>query len=261
MSQHPTKRNSTGKNASRQGTLSQEFSSKKDKNLSKDKAPNAEAPSSTEQLLRELEGEISPEATPLWQFVNDKAPAIVAIVVSLVIIIAGYAFYQGYQESSFDNAKQQLSIIISNVNDAERLSALEVYKNEAPDVLLVAIELEIAQASIALGDFVKAQSAFLYVKNKEGNSPLGVSATINLGDIFARQGEAQKAIDMYESVIDQIPLGFRVTLYVTIADVAANANLKEKAISAYKDALNALPKNRLDSHDAEYFNARIMQLS
>lgn len=253
MSQHSNNRNSAGQNSAGQNASG--------KGLSKDVAHKAESASSAEQLLREMQDEVSPEATPLWQFVNDNAPKIVAIVVSLVLVISGYAFYQGYQESSFSDAKRQLSIIISNTNDAERLSALEVYKSEAPAVLLVAIELEIAQASVLLGDFVKAQSAFSYVKNEEGNSPLGISATINIGDILARQGEAQKAIDMYESVMEQIPSGFRVALYTSIADVAANANLKEKAVSAYKDALNALPKDGSNAQDAEYFSARIMELS
>lgn len=222
---------------------------------------NAESAHSAEDILREMQEEVSPEATPLWQFVNDNAPKIATIVVSLVILISGYAFYQGYQESSLKEARAQLSLITSNAEDAERLTLLEAYKNEAPVEILVGIDFEIAQTAIFLGDFAKAQSAFSSVIGKEGNSPLGISATINLAEVFARQGEAQKAIDTYESIIKQIPLDFRVSVYASIAEIATNANLKEKAISAYKDALNALPQNDSNSQDAEYFNAKIMQLS
>ena len=261
MSQHPPKQKAPKPNSPKQGSLGKAPAVKQGALISKDTEPTVEPSHSTEQLLREMQDEISPEATPLWQFVNDKAPAIATIVVSLVIVIAGFAFYQGYQESSFKDAKMQLSIIISNTNDAERLSALEAYKNEAPTKILVAIELEIAQASMLLGDLVKAQSAFTYVKNEEGNSPLGISATINIGDILASQGEFQKAIDTYESVVEQMPVTLRAALYADIGDVAASGNLKEKAISAYRAALNSLPENESNSQGAEYLNAKIMQLS
>ena len=250
MSQH-----STGKSSSNQVTP------KQDNGFSQERADNAESSSSAEQILREMQDEIAPEATPLWQFVNDKAPMLAVIVVSLVLIISGFAFYQGYQESVFDDAKIELSVIISNVNDAERLATLEAYKKEAPTKLLVAIELEIAQAAMILGDYTKAQSAFSYVQKKEGKNPLGISATINIADLLARQGEAQKAIDMYESVIEKVPAELSAGFYVNIGDIAASANLKEKAISAYKQALDALAKHNAEFESVEYINFRIMQLS
>lgn len=247
MSQHPNNRPHSG----------QELVSR----TPQGKNSNAESSGSADDILREMQEEVSPEATPLWQFVNDNAPKIATIVVALVVIISTFAFYQGHQESSLEDARIELSIITSNPQDAERLTLLEAYKNEAPEEILLGIEFEIAQTAILLGDFAKAQIAFSTVIEREGNSPLGISATINLADILAYQGESQKAIDMYESIVNHVPLNFRVSVYASIAEVATVANLKEKALSAYKDALNALPETDSDSQDAEYFNAKIMQLS
>ncbi len=250
MSQHPK-----NKIDSEQGLVSKDskgFSQGEDQ---------ADTAGSADQILREMQDEIAPEATPLWLFVNDNAPKIAAIVVSLVILIAGVAFYQGYQESAFEDAKNKLSLLISTEDDEARLSALEAFKDEVPAKLLVALELEIAETAVLVGDFAKAQAAFSYVKQEEGESPLGVSAAINLANILNRQGEKEKALAMYESVIEQVPAQFRVALYADIAGLALSLDMKEKALEAYKSALSLLPKNDSTFQDAEYFTFKIKQLS
>ncbi len=214
-----------------------------------------------EQILQEMHEEIAPEATPLWTFVNDNAPKIVAIVVSVVVIIIGIAFYQGYQESALEEAKLELAIINSNNDNAKRLAELETFRNNAPTEIFLAIELEIARTAILLNDISKAENAYAKAREIEGDSALGLSIAVNLADIFARQGQAQKSLEIYESILSDIPSEFQVAIYANIGDLALSANLTEKAKEAYTKALEILPESEKDSIDADYFRRKLKQLS
>lgn len=214
-----------------------------------------------ENLLREMQEEISPEAAPLWQFVNDNAPKIATAVIGLVLIIAGFAFYHGYQESALEKARIELATIISNPQEAQRLKALETFYINAPSELSVGINYEMARAALLSGDTNKAETCFLAVIAEEGKSALGVTASVNLADMYAKAQEAQKALDIYESIVNVVPSDMQVMVYLNIADIAAAANMNEKAITAFQKVIDSMPQTQDNGQDIEYFKARIQELS
>ncbi len=218
---------------------------------------NHAAAGSADQLLREMQEEISPEATPLWTFINDNAPKIVAVVVSLVVVISAYAFFQGYQESKLEDAQIELSRLVSTADNAERLKALEAFKTSAPAEVLLGVELEIARAAIALNDTAKAENAFMAVKEEEGMSPLGVAVAFNLADLYVQKGEAKKALDLFNSMVDDIPTEFKLNVFTNMGDIASAANMPEEAKSAYQKALDTLPTTEKESADADYLRSKL----
>lgn len=214
-----------------------------------------------ENLLKEMQEEISPEATPLWQFVNDNAPKIAVTVIGLVLIIAGFAFYHGFQETAFEEARIELATIISNPQEAQRLKALEAFQKNAPQGLQVGINYEMARAAFLAGDIKKAEECFLAVVQEEGKSALGVTASLNLADMYAKANEAQKALAIYEDIITAVPEDLRLPLYVNMADIAVAAHQNEKAISTFQKILDTISQNEGASEDIEYFKSRIQELS
>lgn len=227
---------------------------------SEEQAPNPTQDIRTaDQLLREMQEEVSPEAAPLWQFVQDNAMRIAIIVVTVVVLIAGYAFYQGYQESTLLEAKQELSRVTSISNISNRLTALEDFKVVAPSVLDAAINLAIADVAMELNDFGKAQSAFTAVMEDYPREALGFSAGVNVGDIMLQQGNVVDAINMYESLIDTSPTELHTLIYLRVAAAAEVAKMNDKAIKAYENAIALLPAEA--EADAVYYRARVKSLS
>ncbi len=230
---------------------------KKNQLLNKIEEENADIQGSAEQLLREMQDEIAPEATPLWTFVNDNAPKIALVVVSLVILISGFAFYQWKQESSLEDAKLQLAIVNSDSDNNSRLAKLEEFKVSAPSQLQIAIELEIARTALLLNDLPKAENSYLTIKNIENNSPLGLNIAVDLADTYAKQGQAQKALDVYNEIVTQFGTDQQVAIYASIGDIAASANMNEKAKEAYQKAYDLLPEGVKDSANADYLRKKI----
>ncbi len=214
---------------------------------------------SADDLLKEMQGEISPEATPLWQFINDNAPKIAAIVVGLVVIIGGYAFYRGYHENVVVETKEQLALIISQKDDAKTLADLEKLKATAPSEVLTAVELEIARYATLQNDFEKAKNAFDYVMKQEKYSALGITAAMNAAALYVHTGDNESAIKIYEDIVSHCPKDVQSVVYFQLGEAAEKVGQKEKAIKAYQDGI-ALFQD-VNSTDVIFYQSRIKELS
>lgn len=214
---------------------------------------------SAEDLLKEMQQEISPEATPLWQYINDHAPKIAAIVVGLVVIIGGYAFYRGYHEGQVDDAKKELSVIISKKDGGKVLAELEQFKTSAPKELKMAVELEIARYAALQEDFAKAQSAYSYVMQEEGYSSLGIVSAMNAAALHAKAENFAEAIKIYEDIVSHCPKDVQSVVYFQLGEMAERTGDKDKAIKAYQDGINLF--ENMNSTDVIFYQSRIKALS
>ena len=214
---------------------------------------------SAEDLLREMQQEISPEATPLWQYINDNAPKIAAIVITLVVLIGGYTFYRGYQEGKVEDAKSQLALIISKKDSTQILADLEQFKNSVPGEVRLAVELEIARFASELGDFAKAEGAYRYVMQEEKYSSLGITAAMNTAGISAHQGNYAEAMKIYENIVSHCPKDVQSLVYFQLGEMAEQAGEKDKAIKAYQDGINLFEDT--NATDVVFYQTRIKELS
>ncbi len=214
---------------------------------------------SAEDLLKEMQQEISPEATPLWQYINDNAPKIAAIVIGLVVLIGGYTFYSGYREGKIDDAKTQLARIISQKDSAQILSELEQFKAGAPSELRLAAELEIARFASEQKDFAKAEEAYRYVMQEEKYSALGITAAMNTAGIAAHQGKYEDAIKIYEDIVSHCPKDVQSVVYFQIGEMAEQTGNADKAIKAYQDGINLF--ENMNATDVIFYQNRIKELS
>lgn len=214
---------------------------------------------SAEDLLKEMQQEISPEATPLWQYINDHAPKIAAIVVSLVVIIGGYAFYRGYHEGQVDDAKQQLALIISKSDGAKVLAELEQFKSSAPKELKMAVELEIARYAALQEDYAKARTAYSFVMQEEGYSSLGIVSAMNAAALYAKEENFGEAIKIYEDIVSHCPKDVQSVVYFQLGEMAERVGDSDKAVKAYQDGINLF--ENANSTDVIFYQSRIKALS
>lgn len=214
---------------------------------------------SAEDLLKEMQQEISPEATPLWQYINDHAPKIAAVVVALVVIIGGYAFYRGYHEGKVEDAKQALALIISKKEPAVVLAELEQFKSSAPAELKMAVELEIGRYAVLEEDFEKAQQAYTYVMQEEKYSALGIASAMNAAALYAHMEKFAEAVNIYEDIVSHCPKDVQSVVYFQLGEMAERLGDKDKAIKAYQDGINLFED--LNSTDVIFYQSRIKALS
>jgi predicted negative regulator of RcsB-dependent stress response len=214
---------------------------------------------SAEDLLKVMQQEISPEATPLWQYINDNAPKIAAIVITLIVLIGGYTFYSGYREGKVEDAKSQLALIISKKDTAQVLADLEQFKNSVESEVRLAVELEIARFASEQGDFAKAEDAYRYVMQKEKYSALGITAAMNTAGISAHQGNYAEAVKIYEDIVSHCPKDVQSLVYFQLGEMAEQSGDTDKAIKAYQDGINLFEDR--NATDVVFYQARINELS
>lgn len=214
---------------------------------------------SAEDLLKEMQQEISPEATPLWQYINDHAPKIAAVVVGLVVLIGGYAFYRGYHEGKVDEAKQALALIISKNDPAKVLTELEQFKSSAPSELKMAVELEIAKYASQQEDFAKAQQAYSYVMQEDQYSSLGIVSALNAAALYGHTEQFAEAVKIYEDIVSHCPKDVQSVVYFQLGEMAERLGDKDKAIKAYQDGINLFED--VNSTDVIFYQSRIKALS
>lgn len=242
---------------SQKGTERQENQEKKLSSVVSKEAELVNNPASANELLREMQEEITPEATPLWLFVNNHAPKIAAIVVLFVVVIGGYAFFQGYQEGKLADSRQELSLIISIQNDDGREQALEKFKVDMPQELATAVNLELANIAINKKDFAKAERLFALVAEENKGLALGFVASLNRGDTMVRQGHNKEAYAFFEGLVSGAKEEMLPILYLRMAETAELAKMNKEAIEAYKSILKVVPEGT----DITFYNARIADLS
>ncbi len=231
----------------------------KEAELVDDKSYQSPYAGSAEELLREMQQEISPEATPLWQYINDNAPKIAAVVIALVVLIGGYTFYSGYREGQMADAKGQLALIISKSDSAKVLAELEEFKKTAPGGLALAVELEIARFASLQENYERAEQAYRTVMNEEKYSALGIAAAMNTAGIAAHRGNFAEAAAIYEDIVGHCPKDVQSVVYFQLGEMAEQLGDKDKAIKAYQDGINLFELK--DSTDVIFYQNRIKELS
>ncbi|WP_298066921.1 tetratricopeptide repeat protein [uncultured Mailhella sp.] len=206
----------------------------------------------------DMQAEISPEAAPLWNFVLRNAKRITAAVVACVVLILAVAGWQWYAETQLEKSRSALGQALSIQDPARRVTALESYVKDAPSELIVAAELEIAAASVAVQNYDRAAEAYASVAAREGDSPLGFTARMNRAQVLMQGGKYAEARSEFQALVSKAPAQLASVMNQQAAEAAEAAGDKAGAIAAYEAAMNALPPT--DSETAQFFRARIAQL-
>ncbi len=206
----------------------------------------------------EMQAEVSPEAAPLWNFVLGHAKHITVGVLACVAVILAVAGWQWYAEGQLQKSRNALGQAISLQDPARRVEALENFLKDAPSELILAAELEIAAASVALQDYPRAAVAYAKVAEREGDSPLGFTARLNRAQVLMHNGEYAQAQNEFQAMVSKVPAQLLPVMNQQLAEAAEAAGDKVGAVAAYEAAIKALPPT--DNETVLFFRARIAEL-
>ncbi len=212
-----------------------------------------------EQILRDMQAEVTPEAAPLLKFIDDHAPKIAAGVLSIVAVIVAVGLFNGWQEKKLENAKNELGSISAGSDPVARLGKLEAFLDSCPDGLKTAVRLEMADAANASGEYAKALAAFKAVASAEKGAPLGYAAARNAAALEMRLGNYAAAAADCEALLVSAPKEILPELHLCMGEASELAGDADKARSAYQAAIDALPDP--SAEDAAYFRSRISNIS
>ena len=111
--------------------------------------PLADDPS----LIRNVQEEVAVENRPFLEFITRNAKYIIAIVVALILALAGTGLYRYMQKSEQEKVQTQLARIQQQKPDAAQLKALEDLAAGTPERLQPAVNAVLVQSALAQGKF------------------------------------------------------------------------------------------------------------
>ncbi len=214
-------------------------------------------PEDAVKVLKEMQAEVSPEATPLWRFVLDNASRITVAVLVVIALIIGYGIWQWRVEVAATKAQQELGRLTSLQDPLARLAALEVFAKDAPGDVRLAAWLEVARFAAEQGDWEKSASAYKTVADS-GKGPIQNSARMVYADILMRQGKFEEALKEREALVTMMPQSMRGALLEQVAESAEAMGDTKRAVEAYTEALGLL--SATSTTTADYYRSRIAAL-
>lgn len=214
------------------------------------------------KVLSEVQAEVSSEAAPLWDFVQNNARLIALAVVAVLILVLAFGVFQWNRDRAISNAQAELGAITALSDPAQRLSRLEAFAPEAPKAIKIAVYLEMGLAAGQSENWQAAEQAYSAILALEGETPLALVVRLNRSDALLALGRPEQALEDLEYVKartqDQTVLR---GLEELIAEAAEQAGQNERAIAAFQNSLSMLnPSSQEDLELQNYYNWRISRL-
>jgi hypothetical protein len=157
----------------------------------------------------------------------------VLVIAVIVVSAGGYALFGTYQKSQAEKAETALSTLVATTSGADLLKALTAMAQTAPAGVRDAVNLELAKAALAAGDFAQAATAWAAVAK---SAPASMRAVAALGQASAlsQAGQHDKAVDVLEHLKADVPKAFAMTVDRQLAITAEDAGQWQKALDAYE---------------------------
>lgn len=207
-------------------------------------------------LMGEIQSEVAVEATPLLRFVVQNSHRLVAVVVVLLLAIAGIGGWQWHESRVEREAHLELGRILVSTQGASRITALETFLSTAPADMKPGVQLEIASAAMSLEQFDKAAGAYAAVAAADPKGSIGMLASINQADLLQRQGKYAEALGIFDTLEKSAPESLRPVILEGQAMSAEMAGKFDRALAAYE----RIASNLGNAGNSGYFQAKIAEL-
>ena len=190
----------------------------------------AEDRSQNQTLLDKMTSEVTPETSPLLQFLTNNAKRIMLVMVICFAAAAGYGVYSWQNAKGLANAQESLAQILVVKDAAARLTKLKEFAPAAPEALSGAVTLAIANTAMQTKNYDEALAVWESF-GKDAKSPLYTTAVIGKAEVLALQGKHAEAIAVLEGA--SFPADSEATNLVNalIADMAEQSGNIDKAIA------------------------------
>ena len=190
----------------------------------------AEDRSQNQTLLDKMTSEVTPETSPLLQFLTNNAKRIMLVMAVCFIAVAGYGVYSWQETQKLAAAQDSLTRILVVKDDADRLAKLKAFAPSAPEAIRGSVALAIAHTAMQAKSYDDAFQAWDRF-SKDSTSPLYTTAMIGKAEALALQGKTAESIAILESM--SLPADSEAINLVNslIADLAEQSGNIDKAIA------------------------------
>lgn len=160
----------------------------------------------------------------------------VQLVIGVSVIIGMAALYAGittYNKRALNTAQTNLGAILVQNTGQDRLDKLEELLSMAPSNAKPAIQLEIAQTSMQLGQYDKAAESWGLLIGETDND-MQLVARLGKSKSLLLAGKANEAVVELKDLAGIAPEAFTVPVYRQLALAAETAGDTAQALSAYR---------------------------
>ncbi len=166
-------------------------------------------------------------------FILTQWRVLTALVVAVLLAVAGYSYYQHVHQQARVQAENALGLIIANKTGPERLNSLEAFLKTAPSSIKDAVLLEIARTSMDQNNFERAAQAWGDVAL---TAPEGMSTVAAIGQAttLAQAGNKDKAVTLLAALLPKAPQALQIPVARQLASLAEDAGKYPEAIAAYE---------------------------
>lgn len=200
----------------------------------------AQKPAQESTLFGSIQSEVGAESSALLEFLAAHAQSIIAGIVLFILAIGGYWAYSSYAASRLAAQQQEFSQIVAANQGEARLRALETYLPTAPESIKLTALLTLAQTAQEVGDHKTAHSAWEQLGQRQPD--LRIEATSGMAQALVALGEPQKALQLLDSLIPNLPGSYQIHVNSQIVAIAETMGDYKRAIAACEAIIQAPAK-------------------
>ncbi|MCR5564099.1 MAG: hypothetical protein K6F46_12195 [Desulfovibrio sp.] len=196
--------------------------------------PQKNQPVESNELLHDLEGEVSEESAPLLRFIMEHGGKIATAVIIFLMVVGVSAVWNWYQGKQKAEVQQQLSAIMIGKKGAERIAPLKTLAESAPGSMRLAVYMTLGQTALEEGDNQTAAEAFDKAAKEDADGVMGMMASLSKATAMLKAGKSTEAMNIVTSVQARLPENDRPAfLQKMLADAALLAGQKDLAAKTY----------------------------
>ncbi len=213
--------------------------------------PKGDAPETNVPGMEEIEHD---ELHPVLKALGKYWKPITAVVVALLVVLAGVALYKAQKKSRIADVQAKVGKVLAETKGADRLAGLEKILADGAGEAQDGVLLEIAKTALDEKDYAKAASAWEKVASVSGPD-MRAAAMLGRASALSQSGDNAKAAAVLTKLEGEMPDAYSSIVYKQLAVAAEAAGDTEKAIQAY-EKLQAESTVR----NKTYFEAKIEEL-
>lgn len=213
----------------------------------------AENKTTQQETLEEMESHTPPSMHPILEAAFKYQKQIVIAVALILGVTAIYAGLNAYNKKAMNTAQANLGEILITATGQAKIDKLQDLLAIVPSDVKPAVQLEIAQASMQLGQFDKAAEAWGQLIGDTDND-MQIVARLGEAKALLLSGKAADATAKLKDLAGLAPEAFTVPVYRQLALAAEAAGDKTEALSAYEK----LAENQVS--DKPFIDYKISQL-
>lgn len=208
-------------------------------------------------FLRDIQSEVSDENAPLLRFITRNAGAIAGGVITLLLILGGWAGWNWYHAGKQKEATDELARINMQLKGEEKDKALAALAEKAPAGVKLFIYLNLGKSALENNNPDLAAEAYAKASSLGGDTALGLAAALGKASILLLQGNNGQALDLLRDVDAKLPESARSP---QLRAMLAEAALKNGDIGLAQKTYREMAE-KLNSPEGDYFRSRAEAIS